>query len=710
MKRYVYGVLVALVVVAVLMLPSAGLAATATEIWTADDLNNVRNNMGGSYILKADIDLSESVWSAVYGGAGWEPIGAPGTYFWGTFDGGGHTITGLYINRPDTENIGLFGYASSYSPMEIRNLTLSDVDVTGKRDVGALVGYNASATITNSHATGTVRGTLSNVGGLVGINTGGTVTNSSATGTVTVADYKYVLGGLVGQNWGNITNSYADVNAYGTYVNDIGGLVGWNNGGTISNSYAIGNVAGFAEIGGLVGANENGTVTNSYATGAVTGSIETGGLVGGNRIGGIVTNSYATGAVTGNGGLVGLNEGEPVTNSYYNSQTTSKSDTGKGVPMTSTEMVQQSTFSGWNFTADTGTWSIDEWESYPYLQWSSRTPAPPAVTGVTVSPSAVYLTYGDSAVTLTPTVSPAEAVQAVTWASSDTSVATVDENGVVTPVGAGEAIITATSRSDGTKTGQATVTVSKKELTVGGSFTVNDKEYNGTTSAVINENSLSVVGVVYGDENDVTLNVVAVFANANVADDITVSLTGASSLGGAAAGNYTLSLDSAPTAAADIIAKELTVINAVAQNKTYDGTTAATISGAGLSGVVTGDSVTLGDDSSGTFAQTTVGTGITVNTAMIIIGGDIGNYTLTQPTLTADITVKELTVINAVAQNKTYDGTVAATISGAELSGVVTGDSVTLGDDSSGTFAQTTVGTGITVNTAMIIIGADAGN
>ncbi|MDP2949552.1 MAG: MBG domain-containing protein [Chloroflexota bacterium] len=82
---------------------------------------------------------------------------------------------------------------------------------------------------------------------------------------------------------------------------------------------------------------------------------------------------------------------------------------------------------------------------------------------------------------------------------------------------------------------------------------------------------------------------------------------------------------------------ELTVISAVAQNKVYDGTTAATITGAVLSGVVYTDDVVLGNHATGTFAQAGVGTGIVDTTAMTIGGAKAGNYTLTQPTLTADI-------------------------------------------------------------------------
>ncbi len=156
--------------------------------------------------------------------------------------------------------------------------------------------------------------------------------------------------------------------------------------------------------------------------------------------------------------------------------------------------------------------------------------------------------------------------------------------------------------------------------------------------------------------------------------------------------------------------KELTVINTVAANKVYEGNASATISGASLSGLVGSDVVTLGDETSGTFAQASVGTDIDVTTAMTITGDDASNYTLTQPSLTADITAKELTITNANAANKVYDGNTTAIISGAALNGVVGSDAVTLEDETSGTFAQENVGTNLAVTTAMTISGADASN
>ena len=160
------------------------------------------------------------------------------------------------------------------------------------------------------------------------------------------------------------------------------------------------------------------------------------------------------------------------------------------------------------------------------------------------------------------------------------------------------------------------------------------------------------------------------------------------------------------------VSKVNLTVTATADNKVYDGNTNATISGAALVGVYGTDDVVLGNAATGTFARSTIGNSIAVATApMIITGIAAGNYTLTQPTsLAANITAKELTVTGAVVTSKTYDGTTPAAITGATLSGKVVGNDVVLENSSSGTFANSNVGTGKAVTIVMTISGADAGN
>ena len=145
------------------------------------------------------------------------------------------------------------------------------------------------------------------VGGLVGRNTTGTISNSAASGTVTG---NRDVGGLVGGNFnvGDISNSTASGTVTGN--RDVGGLVGGNfNVGDISGSTASGTVTGNDNVGGLVGLND-GTISGSTASGTVTGNDRVGGLVGWNYNDGTINESTASGTVTGNdrvGGLVGWN-------------------------------------------------------------------------------------------------------------------------------------------------------------------------------------------------------------------------------------------------------------------------------------------------------------------------------------------------------------------------------------------------------------------
>ena len=178
-----------------------------------------------------------------------------------------------------------------------------------------LFGYTGSNSIVRNIGLRTVSVTGNSfVGGLVGWNNGGTISQSYATGSVSGNR----VGGLVGWNNGAIIQTYATGSVTGG-AHSVGGLVGWNN-GTISQSYATGAVSGTQYVGGLVGANDNGIISQSYATGAVSGNTyNIGGLVGWNH--GTISQSYATGAVSGTqfvGGLIGINYNGTVHHGYWN--------------------------------------------------------------------------------------------------------------------------------------------------------------------------------------------------------------------------------------------------------------------------------------------------------------------------------------------------------------------------------------------------------
>ncbi len=259
-----------------------------------------------------------------------------------------------------------------------------------------------------------------------------------------------------------------------------------------------------------------------------------------------------------------------------------------------------------------------------------------------------------------------------------------------------------------------TADITPATLTVTG-ITAANKIYDGTTAAVLTTSGATLVGVVPGDTVTLdTSGATGTFATPDVGTGITVTVTGLL-LTGADAGNYALT---EPTTTANITARALDVTGITASNKTYDGTTAATLntSGATLEGVVPGDSVTLvTTGATGVFASPNVGTGITVIiSGLSLTGADAGNYSLSEPTTTANITPASLDVAGITADNMTYDGSTTATLvtSGATLEGVVMSDTVTLDTSGAmGTFATKDAGVGITVTVSgLSITGADAGN
>jgi len=338
----------------------------AVEIYDWYDLNATREDLSADYVLMNDLDEDTDGYDELVDTEdGWEPIGG----FTGTLDGNEHEISDLYIDRPNTDHVGLFGYIGKGG--EVRNVSVIDADVSGNENVGALVGKNFD-TVSKSYATGIVSGTAeigyTSVGTLVGYNDQGTVSQSYSRGDVSGVS---VIGGLVGRNAGSVENSYATGDLSGE--ERVGGLVGRNT-GSVETSYARGNMSGDSQVGGLVGRNYD-TVSNSYATGNVSGGRYIGGSVGYNS--GLVSQAYTTGYVrdtdeeyTSEGGLVGWNIGT-VADSFWDIETSSIEETDGGIGKTTAEMVKEETFTdaGWDFDED---WDIIEEQTYPYFQWQEK--------------------------------------------------------------------------------------------------------------------------------------------------------------------------------------------------------------------------------------------------------------------------------------------------------------------------------------------------
>jgi len=302
----------------------------STTIRNAHQLQLIAMDLSASYILAKDISMLDlSNVSGMWGGnlgPGFIPLGNSDTPFEGSFDGKGHTISDLYINKPSDSKVGLFGHIGSDAV--ISNVHLEGVVLNGSFNVGGLVGHNSGGTVINSSSSGVVSGG-SSVGGLVGRNSGGgVIINSSSSGVVSGSSS---VGGLIGENelseggGLSIGSSYATGNVSG---NDyVGGLIGYNyvtgEGASLSigSSYATGNVSGVNNVGGLIGYNHvtgegaSLSIGSSYATGNVSGVSNVGGLIGYNQVTSEgaslgIGSSYAMGNVSGYtyvGGLIGTN-------------------------------------------------------------------------------------------------------------------------------------------------------------------------------------------------------------------------------------------------------------------------------------------------------------------------------------------------------------------------------------------------------------------
>ena len=403
------------------------------QIWDANDMQAIgadANYWGAHFELMADIDLG------AYTGTGFNIIGE--RYYdsgWvekpfrGVFDGDGHTIFSFTYHSDSSGHIGLFGYINDPNA-EVKNLGLvgPNIDAGTSGAGGCMVGYVENGTIrdcyveegivrgesggglagrndgdiTGCHSSGSVTGRedrpSGHLGGLVGYNDGditGCYSEGGVTGVMEV-------GGLVGDNRSNISNCHSTCSVTGTgyFQEDIGGLVGHNEEGSILNSYSTGDVTGEYEIGGLVGYNDDGgDISGCYSMGSVSGKSFVGGLIGENRDG-YITSCYSTGSVTGEwgyvgglvgcarpfvtiencystgsvtaigdyvGGLVGRGRAK---NSYWDVNSSSMSTSSDGVGLTSEQMRSKGTYLFWGCEQES--WTIDDGNDYPKLLWEGK--------------------------------------------------------------------------------------------------------------------------------------------------------------------------------------------------------------------------------------------------------------------------------------------------------------------------------------------------
>lgn len=337
---------------------------TEFTISTADELAGLQQivaRAGHNFdrktiILANDIDLSSYGKGAAFNdGKGWIPIGTSLNNFAGTFDGNNRIITGLYLNDSSRAAVGLFGMVYGL----VKNLHLIDVDITAPYNVSnngsaggiaaRLVGsgyYELSGTIENCSVTGIINGTP-NIGGIVG-----SVSISPSSGPATIRNCWTDVAINTDESISNISNTWREV----------GGIAGSNNGGDISNCYALGTVSGYQSVGGIAGFSSAGSIMNCVAfNDSVKGTYYSGRVVGNKYdVGGtyetLTANNYA------------LSSMEDTNNSYpgWNDKTLNGKD-GKDVTMADAKTS--------GFWKDELNWETAAWDDSVWIMENGFLPA-----------------------------------------------------------------------------------------------------------------------------------------------------------------------------------------------------------------------------------------------------------------------------------------------------------------------------------------------
>ena len=326
----------------------ASMTGSGTEddpymIYNASDLNEVRDYVGVSNIyfqLANDIDLS-----AFSTGEGWEPIGTTGAQFKGVFDGNGHTISNLKINRT-TDYVGLFGYISG----TIKRVRI-ECDIKGNSFVGGLVGYS-SGSISECLVEGNITSTGNYTGGIagylnIGLSIGDCVFIGSVKGVINT-------GGICGWVGCNLSSSY--IRRCFTYASidgrtNVGGICGGINYYGYSTSSSAGTKYSLIE---------NCVAVNTFVKATLSSY---------GRIVGLMQNASSTTYTSTNpSNCVRNNQSLSSTKVIVNgSETIVSDDDNNGTGIGEALLKKESTYTnlGWDFD---NVWAIDEGKNYPHLQ------------------------------------------------------------------------------------------------------------------------------------------------------------------------------------------------------------------------------------------------------------------------------------------------------------------------------------------------------
>ncbi len=319
--------------------PAAGDGSSGSpyQIATLENLYWLSQNIGEwskDFIQTSNIDASgTAAWDDGNGGdaEGFSPIGNLSTQFTGVYNGDNYAISNLFIYRPSTVYVGMFGKTNSGTILQ--KIKLVEANVSGSESVGILVGFFEYGTIYGCASSGSISASIDFLGGLIG---------KAIQATCLISD-SYSIATVVGSST----------------CDNIGGLIGYFAEGTIENCYARGNVTGNQFVGGLVGNNYIGTINNCYSTGSVE-------------------------VASFHGGLVGSGVNPITTNSFWDTQTSGITTSNGGVGKTTAEMLTLSTFTNatWDFEGETTNGTDDIWGMYNFYNDGS----PILLQGITILP------------------------------------------------------------------------------------------------------------------------------------------------------------------------------------------------------------------------------------------------------------------------------------------------------------------------------------
>lgn len=357
----------------------------AVEISDVAELQAMTSDLAGDYLLVNDIDASAtSGWNS---GAGFEPVGTSASRFTGSFNGGGFSISDLFIDRSGTPNVGLFGwFDTAVNPLT--DFSLVDCDITGGNNAAAVAGF-FRATASNISVSGAIAGG-SNTGGLVGEAIDATISDITIDATVSGTTN---VGGLIGGTVSAITTAIrVAISGSVTGTGDTGGACGAASLLEIRQSKSSASVSGGTWTGGFIGRGGVTTASDSVREDCYcTGSSSRAGFIGIDR--GTTRRCYSTGTASSGNGFSGLNDGT-TTDCFWDTQSSGVATSAGGTGKTTAQMKDVATYTDtatagltnpWDFVGDPNDdvatddiWDIDSGvnDGYPYLTWEDVEPPP----------------------------------------------------------------------------------------------------------------------------------------------------------------------------------------------------------------------------------------------------------------------------------------------------------------------------------------------